>query len=109
VRPWPQEAYDAGSTCFVCGHAHGDGLGLKTFRCDENLGVVRSVATVPEKYEVEGLLRTSTRPTLKLHLLLRALLCAFTLKVRHASILGECFFTMILLRGAPGNHLHGYP
>ena len=45
-------------------------------------------------------MRTSTRPTLNFLLLLRASVKAFTLKVNHAPISVECFFSMSLLSGA---------
>ena len=54
---------------------------------------------------VGGLLRTGTRPTSNLLLLLRRLhvsIWAFTLKVTHAPMSVECLFSMTLLPGVYG-------
>ena len=65
VRPWLQVILNL-SNCDLDGHV---------------------VAEVRDKdNEAGGLLRTSTRPTLNLLLLLRASVCVFTLKVSRAPI-----------------------
>mgnify|MGYP006086229951 FL=1 len=68
-----QASYDEHSQCFVCGNAHESGLGLKSFRVEENdprwadasPSALRSVVTVTEAYQgLPGIVSTGVMDSL---------------------------------------------